>query len=214
MLLYKSDISYFSGKVEAYLHLKGIPHEVRDTGYFGFLEIERATGVKKMPAIALADGRWLYDSTWLIRWLEGEHPSPPVRIEDPVQGVRGLSHRGLWRRVAVAPGDVVEVGAPSGAATGRPADRAGVLRSVLQWHDRSLVRPAAATRVAVSRRSHTADRRVGPAAVPRRARHLEPGAGQPALFARPASDVGGLWLHGLDVPPLRLRRRTVRGDAT
>ncbi|MEO0325424.1 MAG: glutathione S-transferase [Myxococcota bacterium] len=102
MLVYKSDISYFSGKVEAYLHLKGIPHEVRDTGYFGFLEIERATGVKKMPAIALPDGRWLYDSTWLIRWLEDEHPSPAVRLEDPVQEfvaflIEDYGDEWLWR---------------------------------------------------------------------------------------------------------------------
>lgn len=102
MLVYKSDISYFSGKVETYLHVKGIPHDVRDTGYFGFLEIERHTGVKKMPAIALPDGRWLYDSTWLMRWLEQEHPSPAVRLEDPVQEfvaflIEDYGDEWLWR---------------------------------------------------------------------------------------------------------------------
>lgn len=102
MLVYKSNISYFSGKVEAYLHRKGIPHDVRDTGYFGFLEIERHTGVKKMPAIRLDDGRWLYDSTWMIRWLEEQHPTPAVRLDDPVQEfiaflIEDYGDEWLWR---------------------------------------------------------------------------------------------------------------------
>ncbi len=102
MLVYKSDVSYFSGKVEAYLHVKGIPHEVRDTGYFGMLEIERHTGVKKMPAIVLPDGRWLHDSTWMIRWFEEQHPSPAVRLEDPAEEfvaflIEDYGDEWLWR---------------------------------------------------------------------------------------------------------------------
>ncbi len=85
MRLYKSDISYFSGKVEAYLHVKGLDYEPLDAGYIPMQRIARHTGVMKLPAIELPDGRWVNDSTWMMRWLEERHPSPPVRREDPAE---------------------------------------------------------------------------------------------------------------------------------
>lgn len=102
MKLYKSDISYFSGKVEAYLHVKGIEHEALDAGYFPMQRIARHTGVMKLPAIELPDGRWLNDSTWMMRWLEDHHPSPPVRLDDPAQEfiaflVEDYGDEWLWR---------------------------------------------------------------------------------------------------------------------
>ncbi len=83
MKLYKSDISYFSGKVEAFLHVKGLEHDLADANYFAMQRIRRHTGVMKMPAIELAEGGWLIDSSWMMRWLEDRHPTPPVRLEDP-----------------------------------------------------------------------------------------------------------------------------------
>lgn len=102
MRLYKSDISYFSGKVEAYLHVKRIPYDPLDAGYFPMQRIARHTGVMKLPAIELPDGRWLNDSTWMMRWLEEAHPDPPIRLEDPAEEfvaflVEDYGDEWLWR---------------------------------------------------------------------------------------------------------------------
>jgi glutathione S-transferase len=102
MRLYKSDISYFSGKVEAYLHVKGIEHEALDAGFFVMHRIARHTGVMKLPAIELRDGRWLHDSTWMMRWLEDQHPHPPVRLGDPAEEfiaflIEDYGDEWLWR---------------------------------------------------------------------------------------------------------------------
>lgn len=102
MRLYKSDISYFSGKVEAYLHVKGIEHDPVDAGVGRMQRIARHTGVMKLPAIELPDGSWLNDSTWMMRWLEERHPSPPVRLDDPAEEliaflIEDYGDEWLWR---------------------------------------------------------------------------------------------------------------------
>ncbi|WP_420589794.1 glutathione S-transferase family protein [Bacterioplanoides sp.] len=82
-LLYKSDISYFSGKIEAYLKYKGIPHQAQDIDYFNLNEIAHATGVKKVPAIKTHDNLWLYDSTPMMQWFETRYPQVPILPQDP-----------------------------------------------------------------------------------------------------------------------------------
>jgi len=82
---YVADMSYFSGKMEAYLRYKEIPfvrrvvdsRVVRD-------EILPATGLMKVPVLRLADGQWLKDTTPMIDWLESQYPEPPVIPTDPV----------------------------------------------------------------------------------------------------------------------------------
>jgi len=81
--LYKSDISYFSGKVEAYLKYKEIPYQAKDIDYFSLNEIAYATGVKKVPAIKTADDLWLCDSTPMMQWFEKQYPLNPILPEDP-----------------------------------------------------------------------------------------------------------------------------------
>lgn len=81
--LYKSDISYFSGKIEAYLKYKNIPYQPVDIDYFNLNDIARATGVKKVPAIKTADQLWLHDSTPMMQWFEQRYPHAPVLPEDP-----------------------------------------------------------------------------------------------------------------------------------
>ncbi len=81
--VYGSKISYFTGKLEAYLRYKGLPYQrVRPTS-------ERATilehaGAIQLPVVKRADGRWMSDTTPIIQFLETEHPSPPVLPSDPV----------------------------------------------------------------------------------------------------------------------------------
>ena len=82
--LYKMDISYFSGKLEAYLRYKGIPHQPVDCENLKSLQrIGKKTGFQKVPAIELQDGRWLTDTTPMMQWLEKKHPHPSVFPEDP-----------------------------------------------------------------------------------------------------------------------------------
>ena len=83
--LYKMDISYFSGKLEAYLRYKGIPYQPIELleSLEAFQRVGEKTGFQKAPAIEMEDGNWLMDTTPMIQWLEKEHPSPPVFPEDP-----------------------------------------------------------------------------------------------------------------------------------
>lgn len=81
--LYKSDISYFSGKIEAYLKYKSIPHQTIDIDYFNLNEIAYATGTKKVPAIKTKDEQWLYDSTPMMQWFENIYTDSPILPEDP-----------------------------------------------------------------------------------------------------------------------------------
>nr|MBV6629072.1 glutathione S-transferase [Oceanococcus sp. HetDA_MAG_MS8] len=100
--LYKMDISYFSGKVEAYLHYKGIAHHKVTATAKVLDQIYQATGVKKVPAIACADGRWLFDSTPMLEWLEQQHPEPVTKPDDPAlaflaQLIEDYADEWLWR---------------------------------------------------------------------------------------------------------------------
>ncbi|ARN75225.1 glutathione S-transferase family protein [Oceanicoccus sagamiensis] len=81
--VYKSDISYFSGKLEAYLRYKDIPHTTVDCNQQTLRMIGKKTGTAKMPAIEMANGQWLYDTTPTIQWLEKQHTNSSVLPEDP-----------------------------------------------------------------------------------------------------------------------------------
>ncbi|MFD2177974.1 glutathione S-transferase family protein [Veronia pacifica] len=81
--LYRSSISYFSGKVEAYLRYKQIPFTYKDIDYCTLNKIYMNTGFKKMPALEAEDGRWLFDSTPMIHWLEQCYGGSPIYPSDP-----------------------------------------------------------------------------------------------------------------------------------
>jgi glutathione S-transferase len=82
---YVADMSYFSGKMEAYLRYKEIPFERRVVDMKVMRdEILPATGLMKVPVLRLADGQWLKDTTPMIDWLESHYPDPPVIPRDPV----------------------------------------------------------------------------------------------------------------------------------
>ncbi|MFR9749731.1 glutathione S-transferase family protein [Nocardia sp. 004] len=101
--LYVSDVSYFSGKFEAYLRYKGIPHERIQVN----IETTRnvllpATGFMKIPAMQCPDGSWLKDTTPMIQWLDRKHPVYPVYPEDPAARflallVEDYADEWMWR---------------------------------------------------------------------------------------------------------------------
>lgn len=83
--LYKMDISYFSGKMEGYLRYKEIPYTAVECcdDLKAFHRVGYKTGFQKVPAIEMADGKWLFDTTPTIQWLENEHPGKSVLPSDP-----------------------------------------------------------------------------------------------------------------------------------
>ncbi len=101
--LYGSDISYFTGKLEMCLRAKGISYEfIPMTGPRVWQSVKRATGADQMPAVTLADGRWLTDTTPIMAWLEEQLPSPPLYPTDPEQRFFSLlledyADEWLWR---------------------------------------------------------------------------------------------------------------------
>ena len=100
--VYKADISYFSGKLEAYLRYKEIPHTAIDCNQNTLRMIGNKTGTVKMPAIEMANGQWLYDTTPTIQWLENKHPEAPVLPEDSALAfiallIEDYADEWLWR---------------------------------------------------------------------------------------------------------------------
>jgi len=82
---YVADTSYFSGKMEAYLRYKEIPYERRLVNSKVMRdEVLPATGLMKVPALRLANGDWLKDTTPMIEWLDAQYPEPPVIPRDQV----------------------------------------------------------------------------------------------------------------------------------
>ena len=101
--VYGSELSYYTGKLEAYLRYKGIPHErLAMTSHLFRVTVPRATGAAQMPAVELPDGRWMTDTTPIIDWCETTWPAPPVVPNDPEQAfvsrlLEDYADEWLWR---------------------------------------------------------------------------------------------------------------------
>ena len=83
MRVYGSKVSYFTGKLEAYLRYKGITYERRPLIRYQ-KQIRAHLGTTQMPAVELDDGRWMSDSTPIIEYFEKEFPGcrsyPKIRF--------------------------------------------------------------------------------------------------------------------------------------
>lgn len=95
-------ISYYTGKFEAYLRYKEIPYEFVTMTPKVRREVTRRTGAAQMPAVRLADGRWMTDTTPMIQWFEQHVPEPAVIPLDPIQRffallVEDYAEEWLWR---------------------------------------------------------------------------------------------------------------------
>jgi len=96
------DLSYFTGKLEAYLRAKGIAYTLNEMTTRSFRDCGRATGVLQMPQVECADGTWLTDTTLIMRHFENTIPEPAITPRDPA--VRFAAHliedfgdESLWR---------------------------------------------------------------------------------------------------------------------
>ena len=102
LVVHGLDLSYFTGKLEAFLRAKGIAYRLHEMDTRDFSACARATGVRQMPQVECADGSWLTDTTLILRYLEAARPEPATSPRVPhVRFVSRLledfGDESLWR---------------------------------------------------------------------------------------------------------------------
>lgn len=103
LTVYGLKVSYFTGKLEAYLRYKELPYDFHSLTGKEFSELLPAkTGALQMPAVQLDDGRWMTDTTPMIDWFESQYPEPAILPDDPVQAfvcylIEDYSDEWQWR---------------------------------------------------------------------------------------------------------------------
>ena len=100
--VYGASVSYYTGKLEAYLRYKELAYENVTVGPALQRRVRRQVGAGQMPAVELPDGRFMTDTTPMIAWFEEQHPEPPVIPRDPLQGfvsrlLEDYAEEWLWR---------------------------------------------------------------------------------------------------------------------
>lgn len=83
LVVHGLSLSYFTGKIEAYLRAKGIPYRFAEMDMAAFRRAARATGVAQMPQLEMPDGTWLTDTTRIIRHFENTSSEPALSPRDP-----------------------------------------------------------------------------------------------------------------------------------
>ena len=102
MKLYGSRVSYYTGKLEAYLRYKGIAYTLHGTPYDRAKELKEKVGAVQMPIVDREDGRWMSDTTPILFELEKEYPDNSIMPDDPVVGfiarlIEDYADEWLWR---------------------------------------------------------------------------------------------------------------------
>ena len=102
LTVYGSTSSYFTGKLEAALRYKEIPYRFGSISEEVNDRIRDNVGVFQIPAVELDDGRWLTDSTPIIRWVETEFHAWPLYPSNPVNRflsllIEDFADEWLWR---------------------------------------------------------------------------------------------------------------------
>ncbi len=101
--VYLMDVSYFSGKLEAYLRYKEIPFQRVEAGTSELLDpIYTHTGLMKVPVVECANGQWLKDTTPMLYWFDRHYPRQPIIPSDPYvhflsKLVEDYADEWLWR---------------------------------------------------------------------------------------------------------------------
>jgi len=101
MKVYGCKISYYTGKLEAYLRYRSIMYENRPT-VGNEKKLIAGAGAVQMPVVELEDGRWMTDSTPMLAWLDGEQNGPSIYPVDPAlrfaaMMIEDYADEWLWR---------------------------------------------------------------------------------------------------------------------
>lgn len=84
-------LSFFSGKMRAYMRYKGLDFEDKPVNAYDLtVRIPKKTGAVVMPVVQTNKGEWLQDTTATIDTLEQRHPTPSVMPATPVQHAAAL----------------------------------------------------------------------------------------------------------------------------
>lgn len=102
MKIYGSRVSYYTGKLEAYLKYKGVPYTLHGMPYDRADELKEKVGSIQMPIVDREDGRWMSDTTPILFELEKEMPDNPILPDDPVVAfiaklLEDYADEWLWR---------------------------------------------------------------------------------------------------------------------
>lgn len=101
--VYLLDLSYFSGKLEAYLRYKNIPYRRIETTWRRMgREVLPHTGLMKVPVVLTPQDQWLQDTTPMIDWFEERYSLGAVLPPDPYQAffcrlLEDYADEWLWR---------------------------------------------------------------------------------------------------------------------
>ncbi len=100
--VYGSRVSYYTGKLEAYLRYKGIDYEALPTPYGEAKMLIEKVGAVQMPIVERDDGRWMSDTTPILLQIEKEQPRPSILPTDPVVNfiahlIEDYGDEWLWR---------------------------------------------------------------------------------------------------------------------
>ena len=105
--LYGLRISYYTGKMEAYLRYKEIDHEFIVLNRARMRLLKAKTGAAQMPAIELSDGRFMTDTTPMMAWLEKGVSLYASHTEGTPAPICCSSAGGLFRGMVVAAGNAL-----------------------------------------------------------------------------------------------------------
>jgi glutathione S-transferase len=76
--------SPYARKVRIALAEKGIPFElVTEVPWNSTTATPKYNPLEKLPVLVLEDGTGIYESDYILEWLEVKHPSPPLVPADP-----------------------------------------------------------------------------------------------------------------------------------
>lgn len=75
--------SYFTGKLQAYFHAKGLSYQFVEMDIADFRQCAKVTGVAQMPQVETPTGEWLTDSTPTIAHLEATVSGPSFTPSSP-----------------------------------------------------------------------------------------------------------------------------------
>lgn len=81
--------SPYARKVRIALLEKGIPFTLRtEVPWHADTATPSYNPLEKLPVLVLPDGTGVYESRFILEWLEVKHPTPPLLPADPEQALR------------------------------------------------------------------------------------------------------------------------------
>lgn len=96
------DLSYYTGKLEAYLRNKEIAYELIEMDTRDFKKCAQATGVAQMPQVEWTDNAWLTDTHLIIPFLETQYTDTRITCDDAANDfiaslLEDFADEWLWR---------------------------------------------------------------------------------------------------------------------